>query len=65
MVALGRIDQAVEDSLGMGKLVADDMELVGYIVAVVAFGSLEEIGDSFVAVGVVVLVVAVVELPLE
>ena len=65
----------------MGKLVADDMELVEYIVAVGAFESLklrlfmliilffylEEIGDSFVEFGVVVVVVlvAVVEQPLE
>ena len=80
MAASGQIDQAVEDSLDMGKLVADDMELVEYIVAVGAFESLklrlfmliilffylEEIGDSFVEFGVVVVVlVAVVEQPLE
>ena len=41
MAALEQIDQAVEDSLDMGKLVADDMELVGYIVAVGAFESLK------------------------
>ena len=81
MAASGQIDQAVEDSLDMGKLVADDMELVEYIVAVGAFESLklrlfmliisffylEEIGDSFVEFGVVVVVVlvAVVEQLLE
>ena len=41
MAALGQIDQAVEDSLDMGKLVADDMELAEYIVAVGAFESLK------------------------
>ena len=41
MAASGQIDQAVEDSLDMGKLVADDMELVEYIVAVGAFESLK------------------------
>ena len=42
MAALEQIDQAVEDSLDMDKLVADDMELVGYIVAVGAFESLKK-----------------------
>ena len=41
MAALGQIGQAVVDSPDMGKLVADDMELVGYIVVVGAFESLK------------------------